>query len=119
MIILFGIMIVFVLVMIIPQKRKEKKQKAMLDAIKPGDEIRTIGGIYGKVKRVKSDLVTITTGPKDDTLVFTKSAIEFVTDPEAEKKAAEEAKAAEEEEKRLEEEKQAKKAAKKAAKKNK
>lgn len=88
-IILFGIMIVFVLIMIIPQKRREKKQRQMLDAMKPGDKIRTIGGIFGKVKRVKEDLVTITTGPNDDTMTFAKGAIEFVFDPQAEAKLKE------------------------------
>lgn len=88
-IVIFGIMIVFVLIMIIPQKRREKKQRQMLDAIKQGDEVRTIGGIYGKVKRVKEDLITITTGPNNDTMTFAKGAIEFVYDKEAERKLKE------------------------------
>lgn len=96
MLILFGIMIIFVVIMIVPQKRREKKQRQMLDAIKPGDEIRTIGGIFGKVKMVKEDLVTITTGPKDDEMVFAKGAIEFVTTQEDKAKMAELEKEAEE-----------------------
>ena len=79
----------FVLIMIIPQKRREKKQRQMLDAIKQGDEVRPIGGIYGKVKRVKEDLITITTGPNNDTMTFAKGAIEFVYDKEAERKLKE------------------------------
>ena len=85
MIILFGIMIVFVLVMIIPQKRKEKKQKAMLDAIKPGDEIRTIGGIYGKIVSIDGDKAIIESA--DGTQIeFAKGAISTVesSDVEAE-----------------------------------
>ena len=97
MIRLFGIMIVFVLIMIVPQKRREKKQKQMLDAVKAGDEVRTIGGIFGKVKMVKEDLVTITTGPNDDEMVFAKGAIEFVITPEDKAKMEELEKEAEEE----------------------
>ena len=48
-----------------------------------------IGGIYGKVKRVKEDLITITTGPNNDTMTFAKGAIEFVYDKEAERKLKE------------------------------
>lgn len=100
MIIMFAIMIVFVVLMIVPQKRKEKKQREMLNAIKPGDEIRTIGGIYGRVAKVKEDLVTIATGPNDDVLTFSKGAVEFVIDKEAEKRVAELDKDDEEDEKK-------------------
>ncbi len=89
LIIMFAIMIVFVVIMIVPQKRKEKKQRQMLDAIKPGDELRTIGGIYGKVKLVKEDLVTIMTGPNDDTITFSKAAVEYVVDKEIQKRMEE------------------------------
>jgi len=32
-----------------PQQQRNKKQQTMLSAIKPGDEIVTIGGIFGTV----------------------------------------------------------------------
>ena len=47
------LMIVCVAVMIIPQRRRDKKFKQMLDALKVGDRVKTIGGIYGKVVRIK------------------------------------------------------------------
>ena len=99
MIIMFAIMIVFVVIMIVPQKRKEKKQREMLNAIKAGDEVRTIGGIFGRVTKVKEDLITIATGPNDDVLTFAKGAVEFVVDKEAAKKVAELDKDDDEEEK--------------------
>lgn len=45
-----------------PQKKREKEAKAMLDALKVGDKIVTIGGIVGKVSKIKDDYVIIETG---------------------------------------------------------
>lgn len=39
--------------MIRPQAKKAKQQKEMINAIKKGDKIITIGGIYGTVTEVK------------------------------------------------------------------
>lgn len=73
-------MIVMMLVMIIPQRKREKKIKAMLAAIKPGDRVRTIGGIYGTVVSAKDDVITISVGPDRVQLVFARGAIANVED---------------------------------------
>ncbi len=85
MILLLGIMVVFVLVMIIPQKKREKKIKSMLEAVKPGDRVRTIGGIYGKIVSIDGDKAIIESA--DGTQIeFAKGAISTVesSDVEAE-----------------------------------
>ena len=49
---MFPLIIMFVLMyflMIRPEKKRKKKEKAMLDALKRGDRICTIGGIYGTI----------------------------------------------------------------------
>ena len=61
--------------MIIPQRKREKKIKDMLAAIKVGDRVRTIGGIYGTVSALRDDIVTLTVGPDKDRLVFARGAI--------------------------------------------
>jgi len=68
------------LIMILPQKKREKQMKQMLDSLRPGTRIRTIGGIYGTIVTVKEDLVTIVTGPDDVRLVFVKGAIATIED---------------------------------------
>lgn len=40
---------VFYFLMIRPQQQRTKRHDEMLSALKPGDEIVTIGGIYGRV----------------------------------------------------------------------
>ncbi len=74
------LLVVCTLILIIPQKRREKKVKAMLEGIKVGDSVKTIGGIYGKVAKIKEDLLTITTGPDKVAITISKSAVASVED---------------------------------------
>ena len=54
--------VVFWFILIRPQKKKEKELKNMLAALKVGDEVATIGGIHGKIFRIKDDLFILETG---------------------------------------------------------
>ena len=74
------IMVAMLLIMIIPQRKREKKVKDMLASIKPGDRVRTIGGIYGTVTKVQDDVVIVSVGPDKARLVFTKQAIASIED---------------------------------------
>lgn len=56
------IFVVFYFILIRPQKKKEKKLREMIAAIKLGDEVVTIGGIHGKVTRIKDDVFVIESG---------------------------------------------------------
>jgi len=62
-------------IMIIPQRKREKKVKDMLAALKPGDRVRTIGGIYGTISSIKDDIVTLSVGPDKVRIVFARGAI--------------------------------------------
>lgn len=42
-----------------PQKKKEKEEKKMRENLQVGDEILTIGGIYGRVISLKEDAIVI------------------------------------------------------------
>ncbi len=79
-----AILVIFVVLIIVPQRRRDKKIKTMLEAIKVGDSIKTIGGIYGKIVAVKENLVTIETGPEKAQIVFAKGAIATVETSEVE-----------------------------------
>lgn len=78
--IMLGVLIVFMLVMMIPQRKRDKKMKDMLASIKQGDRVRTIGGIYGTVTNIKDDVVTISVGPDKVRLVFARGAIATIED---------------------------------------
>lgn len=52
LILIFAIMY---FLLIRPQQKRQKEHKAMIEAVKRGDQILTNGGIIGKVTRVKED----------------------------------------------------------------
>ncbi len=59
-ILMFGIMFAAMYFFIIrPQKKKEKEEKKMRENLQVGDEILTIGGIYGRVISLKEDSIVI------------------------------------------------------------
>ena len=59
---LLPIVLMFVLLyfmMIRPQMKRQKEQRAMVDALKAGDEIVTAGGILGKIVKAGEHYMTI------------------------------------------------------------
>lgn len=56
------LMIAMFAIMIIPQRKREKQKRQMLSSLQVGDTIRTIGGIIGKIAKVKDDEILIYTG---------------------------------------------------------
>ena len=77
LLLMFGLMY---FIMIRPQRKKEKQTKAMLDALKKGDRICTIGGIYGTIVSIKDDTVTLAVGSEKTEMVMARWAIRSVED---------------------------------------
>lgn len=71
---------VFIGLMIIPQRRRKKAAAKMMESLKVGKTIKTIGGFYGKIVAVKDDLVTIEMLPDKARMVVAKGAIATVED---------------------------------------
>ena len=61
-----GFLIFFIVIMYLllirPQKKKEREIQAMRDALMVGDEIVTIGGIRGKIIKTREETVVIQVG---------------------------------------------------------
>ena len=79
-VVIFGLMY---FMMIRPQKKQQKEMQKMLDSMEVGDKIVTIGGICGKVVKIKDDKVWISTGKVTENeqkscITFEKSAIKTV-----------------------------------------
>lgn len=53
------IFVLFYFMLIRPQMKQAKQQKAMIDALKAGDEVATTGGVLGKVTKVGDNFVSI------------------------------------------------------------
>jgi preprotein translocase subunit YajC len=45
--------------MIRPQMKRQKEQKAMIDALSKGDEVVTAGGMLGKISKVSDAYLTV------------------------------------------------------------
>mgnify|MGYP002626654239 CR=1 FL=1 len=93
----FGMLLPLILIfaimyflMIRPQQKKQKETQKMIDALKKGDKVVTIGGIHGIVSSTKDNTIVIKVD--DNTKIeFNRTAIaSVVTDkPATEVKAAE------------------------------
>lgn len=56
------IVVIFYFLLIRPQRKRDKETKAMLESLKVGDKIVTIGGICGKIVKIKDTFVFVETG---------------------------------------------------------
>ena len=71
---------VFYFLLIRPQRKKDKAVKDMLSALKVGDRVCTIGGIYGTVTALKDETITIVVGAQKTPLIFARWGIRSVED---------------------------------------
>ena len=84
---------VFYFLLIRPQQRRSRMQRQLIDSLDVGDEVVTIGGMYGTVRALDEEDVTVEVAPGVD-ITFVKSAIArklvFDVEEEAEDKPGEE-----------------------------
>ena len=89
MLLMMAVMVaVFYFMLIRPQRKKDKAVKNMLDNLKVGDRIWTIGGFYGTVAGIRDDTVTLTMGSLQNTVVIKRSAVGGVENVAVENEAA-------------------------------
>lgn len=82
---------IFYFFLIRPQNKKQKETQRMLDALKKGDKVVTIGGIHGVISSVKENTVIVKVD-ESTKIEFSRNAIARVVNPVAdapkEKKAS-------------------------------
>jgi preprotein translocase subunit YajC len=69
--------VLFYFMILRPQQKQQKERKAMLDALKKGDQVVTVGGIYGELVALKEDYVTVKVAEKTEIKV-SRSGISHV-----------------------------------------
>jgi len=72
------IILMFVLLyflMIRPQMKRAKEQKAMIEALQKGDEMVTAGGVVGRITKLGEQYVTIEIAPNTE-IVVQRSAVQ-------------------------------------------
>ena len=83
------IFVVFWFMLIRPQRKKDKQVKEMLNNLKAGDRICTIGGIYGTITGLKDDTITLSVGKDNLSMVVARWAIRGVEEVAIENDAQE------------------------------
>ena len=58
-IMLLVIIVIFYFFLIRPQVKKQKEVRNFRSALKKGDKVLTVGGIYGKITDIKENTVTL------------------------------------------------------------
>ena len=56
---MIAIFLIFYLLLIRPQQKKQREQEDMLKAIEKGDDVVTAGGLHGKVVGTTDDVLTL------------------------------------------------------------
>ena len=81
------VIIAFYFLLIRPQQKKDKEDKAMRENLDIGDEIVTAGGIIGRIVSIKDDTIVIETGSDRSKIRITKWAVsQNITAAEAKNK---------------------------------
>jgi len=77
LIVLFAIMWLF---LIRPQQRRRQAQLNLLKQLEEGDEIITVGGVYGTVRRVAGDELTLEIAPGTNVRLDRRAVAALVPD---------------------------------------
>ena len=77
---LVAMVAIFYLLLIRPQRKRDKETRKMLESLAVGDKIVSIGGIYGKITKLKEDTIEIESGSGNDksTIKLSRSAVKEV-----------------------------------------
>ncbi|HBK67661.1 MAG TPA: preprotein translocase subunit YajC [Firmicutes bacterium] len=68
---------IFWVVMILPQRKQQKKRNEMLNALKKGDKVITVGGIHGEVIELDDEDIRLRIADKVE-VRMAKSAVSRV-----------------------------------------
>lgn len=83
---LFPILIIggiFYLLLVLPQRRRVKRMEEMRGGIEIGDEVRTVGGIYGVVRDEDEETLTIDVGGGTTLRIAKRAVAEKIEKDEA------------------------------------
>jgi preprotein translocase subunit YajC len=73
---------VFYFLLIRPQQKRQKQRNEMLNNLKKGDKVVTIGGLHGTIAELTDDTVVLRVNDVTK-LTFNRAAIDSVKNPES------------------------------------
>ncbi|SKA81041.1 preprotein translocase subunit YajC [Caloramator quimbayensis] len=77
---------VFYFFLIMPEQKKQKKIKSMIEGLKVGDNVMTRSGIYGKIIDMNDNSIILETGPDKVKLSMSKYSVSSIFEKEEEVK---------------------------------
>lgn len=78
---------IFYFLLIRPQQKKQKQRGSMLNALKKGDKVTTVGGMHGTIAEITDDTIVLKVNDVTK-LTFDRSSINNVTARSNEKSEA-------------------------------
>jgi preprotein translocase subunit YajC len=80
---------IFYFLLIRPQQRRVRQQRSLVDSLRIGDEVITIGGMFGTILEIDDESITLDAGA-GTRLRYLKQAVarKFVEEPETEDEEA-------------------------------
>ena len=67
--------VILYFLMIRPQMKRAKEQKAMIEALQKGDEVVTAGGVVGRISKLGDQYLTLEIAPNTE-VVVQRSAVQ-------------------------------------------
>jgi preprotein translocase subunit YajC len=67
--------VILYFLMIRPQMKRSKEQKAMIEALQKGDEVVTAGGLVGRITKLGEQYLTLEIAPNTE-IVLQRSAVQ-------------------------------------------
>jgi preprotein translocase subunit YajC len=80
-----AVLVLFYVMIFIPEKKRKKQYNDMLSSLKVNDEIMSKGGIMGRVINIQDDYIIVETGPERARIKLAKMGIGQVMANETEK----------------------------------
>ncbi len=74
-----GFIAIFYVFIIQPRKKQEKRHKELLETLKRGEKVVTIGGIRGEVARIKEKTIMLRVNDNTE-IEFLKTAVAYRQD---------------------------------------
>ena len=75
-------MVVFYFMLIRPQKKRADQHRSLVNSLVVGDEVVTIGGLFGRVSRVEDDALALEVAPGTTLRVLKTAIARRVTEPQ-------------------------------------
>jgi preprotein translocase subunit YajC len=68
-------MVFFYFFLVRPQRKRQQEHQALIESLRRGDEVITIGGIYGKIVKIEKDYITLQVNEEGTTMRVLKESI--------------------------------------------